>query len=107
MVAGAVSSAVASVVAAQSPAADSLHRVSPGLARFVPAVPTPASFVADVPYVLNAAAHDSIDAAIRSAQSSGLGDIAVAILPSIDAYAPLMSGLRSIERGAWAHRNYR
>ncbi|MEP6832082.1 MAG: TPM domain-containing protein [Gemmatimonas sp.] len=67
---------------------DSLRKASPGLAKFVPAVPTPASFVADVPNVLAAASHELVDARIREAQAAHLGDIGAAILPSIGDYAP-------------------
>ncbi len=67
---------------------DSLRRVSPRLAKYVPPVPTPASFVADVPNVLPLAMHEVVDARIRAAQDARLGDIAAAILPSIGDYAP-------------------
>lgn len=72
---------------------DSIRTASPGLAKFVPPVPTPESFVADVAHVLSQPAHDSVDAAIRDVQARGLGDIAVAILPSIGEYAPVDVGL--------------
>ena len=72
---------------AQSPL-DSLRKASPKLARFVPPVPTPASFVADVANVLAPASHDLVDSRIRAAQEAKLGDIGAAILPSIGDYAP-------------------
>ncbi|MEO7996402.1 MAG: TPM domain-containing protein [Gemmatimonadaceae bacterium] len=67
---------------------DSLRKASPALAKFVPLVPTPASFVADVPKVLAAASHELVDSRIRAAQDAHLGDIAAAILPSIGDFAP-------------------
>jgi uncharacterized protein len=88
---GAFAGMSAGVAAAQP--MDSLRKVAPELAKFVPAVPTPASFIADVAGMLSAAAHDSIDVAIRRGQGAGLGDIAVAILPSIGDYQPVEVGL--------------
>lgn len=67
---------------------DSLRKASPKLAKFVPPVPTPASFVADVRNVLTPASHELVDARIRAAQQAQLGDIGVAILPSIGDFAP-------------------
>ena len=67
---------------------DSLRKASPKLAKFVPPVPTPASFVADVPTVLAPASHELVDARIRAAQDAHLGDIGAAILPSIGDFAP-------------------
>lgn len=72
---------------------DSLRKASPNLAKLVPPVPTPQSFVSDAANVLSAASHADIDAEIRRVQSSGLGDIAVAIIPSIGDYAPVDVGL--------------
>ena len=56
---------------------------------FVPPAPTPASFVSDQRGVLAAVAHAALDAHIADVQHAGLGDIAVAILPSIGDYAPV------------------
>ncbi len=67
---------------------DSLRKASPKLAKFVPPVPTPASFVADVPHVLSPASHELVDSRIRAAQAAQLGDIGAAILPSIGDFAP-------------------
>lgn len=67
---------------------DSLRKASPKLAKFVPPVPTPASFVADVANVLAPASHELIDSRIRAAQEEHLGDIGAAILPSIGDFAP-------------------
>lgn len=67
---------------------DSLRKASPKLAKFVPPVPTPASFVADVPKVLAPASHELVDSRIRAAQEAHLGDIGAAILPSIGDFAP-------------------
>jgi len=67
---------------------DSLRKASPKLAKFVPPVPTPASFVADVPNVLAPASHELVDSRIRAAQDAQLGDIGAAILPSIGDFAP-------------------
>ena len=58
------------------------------ITRYVPPVPTPASFVSDQRSVLSADARAEIDARITAIQQAGLGDIAVAILPSIGDYAP-------------------
>lgn len=71
----------------QSPL-DSLKKASPKLAKFVPPVPTPASFVADVPNVISAEMQDIVDSQIRSAQAEQLGDIGAAILPDIGDFAP-------------------
>ncbi len=67
---------------------DSLRKASPRLAKFVPPVPTPSSFVADVPNVMSPASHELVDARIRAAQDAHLGDIGAAILPSIGDFAP-------------------
>ncbi|MEO7359894.1 MAG: TPM domain-containing protein [Gemmatimonadaceae bacterium] len=67
---------------------DSLRKASPRLAKFVPPVPAPASFVADVANVLVPASHDLVDSRIRAAQEAQLGDIGAAILPSIGDFAP-------------------
>ncbi len=58
------------------------------IAKFVPPVPTPASFISDLRTALKPAERATLDARIRSIQSAGLGDIAVAILPSIGGYEP-------------------
>lgn len=58
------------------------------IAKYVPPVPTPASFISDQKSVLSAGAHASLDARITAVQRAGLGDIAVAILPSIGDYSP-------------------
>src|SRR4051812_21859028 len=58
------------------------------IAKYVPSVPTPASFISDSAHVLPAPAHATLDARIKAIQSAGLGDIAVAILPSIGDYSP-------------------
>src|SRR4051812_27101604 len=58
------------------------------IAKFVPPLPTPASFISDSAHVLPAQAHAALDARISAIQSAGLGDIAVAILPSIGDYSP-------------------
>src|SRR4051812_40583301 len=57
------------------------------IAKFVPPLPTPASFISDSAHVLPAQAHAALDARISAIQSAGLGDIAVAILPSIGDYS--------------------
>lgn len=67
---------------------DSLRKASPKLAKIVPPLPTPASFVADVPNVVSPEMQDVIDSRIRSAQQERLGDIAAAILPDIGDRAP-------------------
>ena len=58
------------------------------IAKLVPAVPTPASFIADERSVLTAEQRRALDARITAFQQAGLGDIAVAILPSIGGYEP-------------------
>lgn len=58
------------------------------IAKFVPPVPTPASFISDQRSVLTAEQRQLLDGRVRALQSAGLGDIAVAILPSIGSYAP-------------------
>jgi uncharacterized protein len=72
---------------AQNPL-DSLRKASPQLAKYIPPVPTPASFVADVAKVLSSDNHAIVDARIREAQDANLGDIAAAILPDIGDRAP-------------------
>jgi uncharacterized protein len=57
------------------------------IAKLVPPVPTPASFISDARGVLSAADRAALDARIRTIQSAGLGDIAVAILPSVGGYS--------------------
>src|SRR3954465_13748694 len=58
------------------------------IAKFVPAIPTPASFISDQRSVLTAEQRRALDARITAVQQAGLGDIAVAILPSIGRYEP-------------------
>lgn len=57
------------------------------IAKFVPPVPTPASFISDAKDVVKADAQAALDARITAVQRAGLGDIAVAILPSIGDYS--------------------
>ena len=80
-------SLIAPAAYAQQAPADSLATVAPKLARLVPSVPTP-SFVSDERHVLTPDEHVRIDQRIRAHQDAGLGDIAVAILPSVGEYAP-------------------
>jgi uncharacterized protein len=58
------------------------------IAKFVPPVPTPASFISDQPSLLTVEQRSALDARITAFQQAGLGDIAVAILPSIGDYEP-------------------
>ncbi|MEO5814640.1 MAG: TPM domain-containing protein [Gemmatimonadaceae bacterium] len=58
------------------------------ITKYVPPVPTPASFISDQKSVLTADARTTLDARITAIQKAGLGDIAVAILPSIGDYSP-------------------
>jgi uncharacterized protein len=67
--------------------------VSPQLAKLVPPSPTPSSFIADVPRLLSADARRRLDARIRAIQDSGLGDIGVAIMPSIGDYPEYEMGV--------------
>ena len=57
------------------------------IGKYVPPVPTPASFISDQKAVLAADAHATLNARIAGIQQAGLGDIAVAILPSIGDYS--------------------
>jgi uncharacterized protein len=58
------------------------------IAKYVPPVPTPASFISDQRSVLTADQRRALDARITAVQQAGLGDIAVAILPSVGPYTP-------------------
>lgn len=58
------------------------------ITRFVPPVPTPESFISDQRAVLTPAQRQTLDARITGIQQAGLGDIAVAILPSIGDHSP-------------------
>jgi uncharacterized protein len=58
------------------------------ITKFVPPVPTPASFISDQRAVLTTEQRSELDARIKAIQQAGLGDIAVAILPSIGDYSP-------------------
>lgn len=83
------------------------------IAKFVPPVPTPASFISDLGGALKPADRAALDARIRSIQGAGLGDIAVAILPSIGGYEPQQVGVEiyrtwkvgSVDAIGSAHRN--
>ena len=81
---------VASAAVAQE---SDIPEVAPRLRTLVPPVPTPASFVSDLPDVIPAADQALIDDRIRAIQSEGLGDIAVAILPSIENHQPYEVGV--------------
>src|SRR5688572_17848557 len=67
--------------------------VDPRLARLIPPSPAPASFIADVPRLLDAGARERLDARIDAVQDSGLADIGIAIVPSIGDYQPYEFGL--------------
>ena len=58
------------------------------IAKFVPPLPTPASFIADERSVLTPEQRRALDDRIKAVQQAGLGDIAVAILPNIGQYEP-------------------
>ena len=58
------------------------------ITKYVPPVPTPASFISDQRAVLTPAQRSELDTRIKAIQQAGLGDIAVAILPSIGDYSP-------------------
>ena len=66
--------------------------VPPRLARLVPPSPAPASFIADVPGLIQPDARARLDGRLRAVQDSGFGDIAVAIMPSIGDYPPYEMG---------------
>ncbi len=72
---------------------DSLLKVSPKMAKVVPPSPAPMSWISDVAGVLTAPQRMVVDASIRQVQELGLGDVGVAILPSIDGLAPADVGL--------------
>ena len=78
--------AVVSIAAAPLAAHVEQPAVEPRMARLIPPIPTPASFIADVPRVLDPAARERLDARIEMAQDSGWADIAVAVLPTIGDY---------------------
>lgn len=61
--------------------------VGGAITKYGPPAPTPALFISDERGVLTADAHVAIDAHIAGVQQAGLGDIAVAILPSIGDYS--------------------
>ncbi len=63
------------------------------IAKMVPPVPTPSSFISDRRNVLKPEGHAALDAKIRAVQEAGLGDIAVAILPSVGDYSPNQVGV--------------
>ena len=63
-------------------------QVADGLRKFIPPVPTPASFISDARHVLTDDAHAALDAKIRELQAGGYGDIAIAIIPDIGDYSP-------------------
>ncbi len=67
--------------------------VPPAVARLVPPSPAPASFVADVPRLLTPEARQRVDTRLRAVQDSGLGDVGVAIMPSIGDFPPYEMGL--------------
>jgi uncharacterized protein len=58
------------------------------IAKLVPPVPTPASFISDERGVLKPDERAALDARIGAIQRDGFGDIAVAILPSLGGYSP-------------------
>lgn len=63
------------------------------IAKMVPPVPTPASFISDRRNVLKPDGHAALDAKIRAVQAAGLGDIAVAIVPSVGDYSANQVGV--------------
>jgi uncharacterized protein len=67
--------------------------VAGNIARLVPPSPQPQGFIADVPGVVPVAALASLNARIKEIQAAGLGDIGVAILPSIGDFQPYEVGL--------------
>ena len=54
------------------------------IAKYVPPAPAPASFISDQRSVLSDEQRHALDARIAGVQQAGLGDIAVAILPTIE-----------------------
>ena len=70
-----------------------IPEVAPRLRALVPPVPTPASFVSDLPNVIPPAEQALVDDRIRAIQQEGLGDVAVAILPSLENHQPYEVGV--------------
>jgi len=67
--------------------------VTGSITQFVPPSPTPEGFIADVAGVVPASARNSLNSRIKEIQAAGLGDIGVAILPSIGNFQPFEVGL--------------
>jgi uncharacterized protein len=63
------------------------------ITKFVPPVPTPASFIADPRNLLSDSAHRALDAKITGIQRDKLGDVGVAIIPSIGDYSASQVGV--------------
>jgi uncharacterized protein len=63
------------------------------IARFVPPVPTPASFISDERRLLSDSAKRALDARITAMQRDKLGDVGVAIIPSIGDYSASQVGV--------------
>jgi uncharacterized protein len=63
------------------------------IAKFVPPVPTPASFIADPRGLLSDSAHRALDARITAIQRDKLGDVGVALIPSIGDYSASQVGV--------------
>ena len=60
--------------------------VPPRMARLVPPSPMPSGFIADAAGVLTPAARERLNERIGSVQDSGLADVAVALLRTLDDY---------------------
>lgn len=73
--------------------AQGVPSVTGKLAKLVPPSPTPQGFIADVPGVVPATALASLNARINEIQAADLGDIGIAILPSIGDFQPYEVGL--------------
>ena len=73
-----------------SPSPAAPHQSTPtggAIAKLVPPVPTPASFISDARGVLEPEQRAALDVRLIAIQRAGLGDIAVAILPSLGGYS--------------------
>lgn len=68
-------------------------QVDPRFARVVPASPTPAGFIADVPDVIPADAEAALNSRIGALQAAGRGDVGVAVIPSLDGSTPAEVGV--------------
>jgi len=84
---------LAALATQQRPQAPYVPPVDPAVARLVPPSPAPGGFIADVPGLLAAGDRAALNARIGALQAAGLGDVGVAIVPSIADRAPADLGV--------------